>query len=278
MWQALWATAGLTGNRKMGRVQLFSKRHMVNVARIKIAKINSENQIGVPKPMIAGEKNAMANPKVREKHAISVNSQSYKEKQSENSKRMWENKDYVEKFKARVSSNEHREKASKAQKEKWLDPEYRERISASRKGLPAHNKGKPMSDEQKKKLSVAHKGKTITEAAKLKISEALKGLEKSPETRAKLSASLKGRKCPWAEGVPRSDETKAKCSEAQKGKSRPQTTGGKNGYATRIVCLDTNEIFDCLADAKRKYPGASNISAVCSGKRPKAGGYRWAYA
>lgn len=52
--------------------------------------------------------------------------------------------------------------------------EVREKLSAAKKGKPAHNKGKPMSEEQKKKLSDIHKGKPKSEKHKLAMSKARK--------------------------------------------------------------------------------------------------------
>ena len=61
-----------------------------------------------------------------------------------------------------------------------------------RKGKPAWNKGVPMSNEQKKKLSDANKGKHLSEATIKKMREALKGRQFSEETRKKLSEAAKG--------------------------------------------------------------------------------------
>ena len=63
-----------------------------------------------------------------------------------------------------------------------------------RKGKPAWNKGVPMSNEQKKKLSDANKGKHHSEETRNKMREALKGKHPSEETRKKLSEAKKGNK------------------------------------------------------------------------------------
>ena len=61
------------------------------------------------------------------------------------------------------------------------------------------NKGKHLSEEQKRKMSEAHKGKHHSEETKRKMSEARKGLLKgkhwklSEETRRKLSKNRKGK-------------------------------------------------------------------------------------
>lgn len=106
--------------------------------------------------------------------------------------------------------------------------EYRKHMSETHKGKPSHNKGKKMSEEQKKKLSKAHKGKPFSEEhrrklseawdydkhftteTKEKISESSKGKKMSKEAKKKMSKSSKGKKM--------SEEAKKKMSEAKKGK------------------------------------------------------------
>ena len=44
----------------------------------------------------------------------------------------------------------------------------------------------------------------------------------------------------------------------------------------RVLNIDTGEIYDSLSDATFKTK-INNIGAVCSGRREKAGGYRWRY-
>lgn len=76
----------------------------------------------------------------------------------------------------------------------------------NRKGSP--NKGKPMSDEQKKK-----------------ISNSLKGFHHSEETKNKL----KGRTA-WNKGIPMSDEVKKKQSNKMKGRKRIYNEDGTYHY------------------------------------------------
>lgn len=82
----------------------------------------------------------------------------------------------------------------------WNSGKKAPQISATKKGKPAHNKGVPMSDEQKAKLSAARKGKPSNNKGKPspvkgktnpKISERLKGRKQSPEHIAnKVAARL----------------------------------------------------------------------------------------
>ena len=67
-------------------------------------------------------------------------------------------------------------------------------ISAGKKGKPAHNKGKPMSEEQRLKMVEIHNQRS--EETCRKISESLKGRKQSDESNAKRSAALKGRVSP----------------------------------------------------------------------------------
>lgn len=61
-----------------------------------------------------------------------------------------------------------------------------------RKGKPAWNKGVPMSNEQKKKLSEVNKGKHPSEETIKKIAEANKGKLRSEEAKKKMSEAAKG--------------------------------------------------------------------------------------
>lgn len=56
----------------------------------------------------------------------------------------------------------------------------------------SHNKGKHLSEEQKKHLSEINRGKTMSEEARKKISAAHKGKKRPAETGRKISEALKG--------------------------------------------------------------------------------------
>lgn len=76
------------------------------------------------------------------------------------------------------------------------------KMKASLKGRPAHNKGKPMSEEQKAKLRAARLGKLASEETKHKMSESQKkanhtywlGKTHSEEHRLKVSMAQRGEK------------------------------------------------------------------------------------
>jgi hypothetical protein len=87
--------------------------------------------------------------------------------------------------------------------------------SIIRKGKPAPNKGKPMSEARKKHLSELNIGKTLSKETRRKISESMKGKKKSEEHIRKVSLANTGKKRdkPIKRG-PCSEETKKKISES----------------------------------------------------------------
>ena len=74
-----------------------------------------------------------------------------------------------------VPCEEVRKKLSESKKN--ISDETRKKISEAKKGKPAHNKGVPMSEEQKRKMSEINKGKHLSEETKKKMSEAAKKRE-----------------------------------------------------------------------------------------------------
>jgi hypothetical protein len=93
------------------------------------------------------------------------------------------------------------------------------KVSAKRQGQPAHNKGKPMSEEQRLKIIEIHNNRS-KETCK-KISEALTGRTQTEEANAKRSATLKGRVSPRkGKTYTMSEETKKKISDSIKAKAK----------------------------------------------------------
>ena len=72
-------------------------------------------------------------------------------------------------------------------KPSWNSGKPNPKHSEAMKGKPAHNKGVPMSEEQKLKISLARKGKPSPK-------KGLPGTPSTPEANAKRSATLTGRK------------------------------------------------------------------------------------
>lgn len=95
---------------------------------------------------------------------------------------------------------ETRRKYSQIHKGKTVSDETRRKISVSKRGI----KHGPHSDETKAKISAFHKGRRKSDVAKAKISAALKGgrwpdsrpRTLTPEHRAALSAAKRGK--PWS--------------------------------------------------------------------------------
>ena len=86
-----------------------------------------------------------------------------------------------------------------------------------------HNKGKHLSDESRKKLSVSLKGRHAWN----------KGKHHSNETCRKISESMKGKSSP-RKGVTLSEETRRKMSEVHKGR-RTKGSSGMHWYNNGIV-------------------------------------------
>ena len=70
------------------------------------------------------------------------------------------------------------------------NPEQRAKISASLIGKPAHNKGMPMTQKQKTKISAARRGIILTEEHKAKIGASSKGIPK-PQKQVQCPHCLK---------------------------------------------------------------------------------------
>lgn len=112
-----------------------------------------------------------------------------------------------------------------------------------------------------------------------KIGEANKGANSpnygkhlSADTRRKISESLKGANSPWY-GKHLNAETRQKLSESNQGIIPPYIKPSK------VMCIETGEVFQQVKDAREKYGiASSNISKVCRHKRDTAGGYHWKYA
>lgn len=82
--------------------------------------------------------------------------------------------------------------AVEAMKALMRSPDMRARLSEKAKLRPAHNKGKPMSEEQKAKLSLAMKGRRLSEDHKQKIRSSLpKDMKHTEEAKKKIAESHK---------------------------------------------------------------------------------------
>lgn len=99
---------------------------------------------------------------------------------------------------------------------------------------------------------------------KNKMSESQKGKSIPEETRKKMSESSKGEKNGFY-GKHHTEETKKKIKE-------------NNGRKRKVICLETNIIYNSLKDAEIDTGVHSiNIGQVCKKERKTAGGYHWEY-
>lgn len=90
-------------------------------------------------------------------------------------------------------------------------PEQIQRMIDGRMKKSGYPKGRTLSEEARKKISIAHKGKVISEQQKERQRLLMKGRPVSDETRQKISLANKGR--------PVSDEHRLKLSKALQGNS-----------------------------------------------------------
>ena len=173
--------------------------------------------------------------------------------------------------------------------------EIRKKISLKLKGKPAHNKGVPMSEESKRKMSESRKGKLHTEETKKKISEsnkgkpsAMLGKKHSEESKKKMGESRSGKKNPFF-GKHHTEETRKKISTANKGKQRSEETRRKLSKSnTNGKCSKKVLQFTLNGDFIKEWPSVSecgrngfdfrNVAACCQGKRKSAYGFKWCYA
>lgn len=124
-------------------------------------------------------------------------------------------------------------------------------------------KENPMTDEQKKRISNA-------------LKEHYKNNPMSDETKKKLSDSNKGKHS----DLRHTDEAKEKIRLARLGKrlTNEEKVAYKNAARERykgpkIMCINTNEVFNNFSEILEKYPNLSkaHICDVCKGKRHYSG-------
>lgn len=144
-----------------------------------------------------------------------------------------------------------------------ISEEGRKRLSEQKKGELNPNFGRIVSEEEKKHLSELFSGernpnygRKHTEEARRKMSEANLGRHMLDETKQKIAKSMMGKFV---------------------GRPRPEGSGKP---PKKVLCVETGEVFDSVADAARLnglYKVKSRISSVCMGKAKTCGGYHWEY-
>lgn len=152
-----------------------------------------------------------------------------------------------ESHKGQFVSAETRKKLSIAFKGRYVSEKTRKLLSVLNKGDKNPRYGKPLSEEQKQKLSKIHKGKTISEYQKRKLSEFNKGKIISAETRKKISESLKN--SPY--------------------------------YHSRrkVICVETQVIYNSITEAAISVnASSSHITECAKHQRKTIKGFHWEYA
>lgn len=127
-------------------------------------------------------------------------------------------------------------------------------------------------------------GYRVSPETRQKISRALtgklKGRPHSKEHAERIRAALTGHQC--------SEETREKLRQAlgdrfqtedARTRQKENTPKGAGHHrATRVICLDTGEVYDTIKDAAEAHGlGRSRVSACCRGLQQTAGGKRWQY-
>lgn len=129
-----------------------------------------------------------------------------------------------------------------------ITEETKLKMSLSHKGEKCCNYGKHLSKETRKKLSESHRGIFDGE------NNPMYGKKHSEEAKKKISERNKNM----------SEETRRKIGESHR--------GVKSHKCVKIKCLTTDETFDYMLEAARKYNIAhQSISACCRGKQKTAG-------
>lgn len=153
--------------------------------------------------------------------------------------------------------------------ESYVPNEYtRNKISESLKGKPISEEHKRKQSEKMSGKNHPNYGKHLSEETKKKIGDANRGRVFTTEQRKRMSDSHKGKEL--------SDGFK---------ESWGKYKGSLNGMSKKVCQIDCYTgklitVFDCIVDAATstgKSSCSSGIVAVCKGRRKKANGYTWAY-
>lgn len=139
----------------------------------------------------------------------------------------------------------------------------------TREKMSISHTGKHHSEETKEKISIANKGKQRTDEMKSRYSKAHKGKFLSEEHKKKIGLSCSGDNNGMF-GKHHTDKTKSKISLAVSGKN--------SGKAKKVICLETNKLFDTATEASKYYcVNRNTISQCCLGKIKTVKGKHFKY-
>lgn len=144
------------------------------------------------------------------------------------------------------------EKRSKLSKEMWENRTEEERLKII------------------ESLRIANSGKNSHCYGKFGSEHQRYGTKMSEESKKKMSKAKLGKKLP-----PFSEEHKRKISESNSGENSCWygKFGADNPSSKKVICITTNEIFDSLTEASKKYNTYTTcISKNCMGVRLKSAG------
>ena len=132
------------------------------------------------------------------------------------------------------------------------------------------------TEESKKKLSIANKQKWQDPEFRAKeMQHRLYGVYKSQEFRDKISSLVQGENNPNY-GNHWSDEQKEQLSKLRK--ENGKSAGINNSQATKIICLETGEIFELIKDAMQKYHRTNgDFTVALNNPQKTAAGLHWAF-
>jgi group I intron endonuclease len=128
-----------------------------------------------------------------------------------------------------------------------------------RKNMSIARQGSKITEETRLKMKAAQKGRVITDKTKEKLRQINLGKKQSPETLAKKTIARKG--TPWSDkkrasmtGRRNSTETKLKMSESQKGRVFSEETKKKMREAKQVARKVNDEQIKEIRENKEKLP------------------------